>query len=155
MVVTWCLSPTHRSKASSFVREKNGAGRVTPPGAFFFRNPALHPDASLTLPACSFGPGRDARSTRQAGCLCYVTFVTGCLGFVVETVVSAACLGSCHAALRTTAISAETNPLDQPFAETAECCSGSAVDYSCCFTKFPFGSTSNRESLLFALTDTS
>ena len=33
-------------------------------------------------------------------------------------------------------------------------CEG-AADYSCCFTKFPFGSTSNRESLPFALTNTS
>jgi hypothetical protein len=30
-----------------------------------------------------------------------------------------------------------------------------AVDYSWCFTKFPFGSTSNRDSLPFALTNTS
>ena len=30
-----------------------------------------------------------------------------------------------------------------------------AVDYSCCFTKFPFGSTSNRDSLPLALTNTS
>ena len=29
------------------------------------------------------------------------------------------------------------------------------VDYSCCFTKFPFGSTSNSDSLPFALTNTS
>jgi hypothetical protein len=29
------------------------------------------------------------------------------------------------------------------------------VSYWCCFTKFPFGSTSNSESLPFAFTDTS
>ena len=29
------------------------------------------------------------------------------------------------------------------------------LDYSCCFTKFPFGSTSNRDSLPLALTNTS
>ena len=38
---------------------------------------------------------------------------------------------------------------------TAEYLCDSAVDYSCCFTKLPFGSTSNFESLPFALTNTS
>ena len=32
---------------------------------------------------------------------------------------------------------------------------GCNADYSCCFTKFPFGSTSNRDSLPLALTNTS
>jgi hypothetical protein len=38
---------------------------------------------------------------------------------------------------------------------TAEYLCEGAVDYSCCFTKFPFGSTSNKDSLPFALTNTS
>ena len=50
---------------------------------------------------------------------------------------------------------ADTNPPAQPFAGTAEYLCEGAVDYSCCFTKFPFGSTSNRDSLPFALTNTS
>ena len=36
---------------------------------------------------------------------------------------------------------ADTNPPAQPFARMAEYLCEDAVDYSCCFTKFPFGST--------------
>jgi len=35
-------------------------------------NSGFQPDPSSELPACSLRPGRDAQSTRQAGCLCYV-----------------------------------------------------------------------------------
>ena len=82
-------------------------------------------------------------------------FVTGCLGFV-EAVVSTDCVGSRHVAHGTRNITgADTNPSAQPFAGTAEYLCEGAVDYSCCFTKFPFGSTSNRDSLPFALRNTS
>src|SRR5438045_5185403 len=43
----------------------------------------------------------------------------------------------------------------QPCASMTELVCHDAVSYWCCFTKFPFGSTSNSESLPFAFTDTS
>ena len=52
-------------------------------------------------------------------------------------------------------ITGDPNPPAQPFGRRAEFLWNSAADYSCCFTKFPFGSTSNRDSLPFALTNTS
>jgi hypothetical protein len=51
---------------------------------------------------------------------------------------------------------ATANPPVRSFARTAEYIQARALwIYSCCFTKFPFGSTSNRDSLPFALTNTS